>query len=400
MSRKMLYLEGASGISGDMTVAALLDLGANREKLLTALKSLCVDGYEVVITQKTSYGLAGLDFDVRLHSEVQDAGNHAHSHHRHRHLADIEEIIDRGELTEVARALAKKIFRIVAEAESKAHGCSVEEVHFHEVGAVDSIVDIVAAAVCWDDLQLEECVVTGLHEGCGFVQCQHGLLPVPVPAVVNIARAHDIALRPMSTNGELVTPTGIAIAAALRTKTALPSEFHIDKIGIGLGKRDIGRANMLRAMILREDETAERIFVLESNIDDSTGEELGHVMASLFDAGARDVHFVPCFMKKNRPGWLLRILADEETIPALEKIVFRETTSIGLRRWEANRSCMAREQIAVQLPSNGQTVMVKRCQLGDIVKNYPEYESVRAIAQATGQPFHEIYREAQMVVNE
>ena len=152
-------------------------------------------------------------------------------------------------------------------------------------------------------------------------------------------------------------------------------------------------------MILREDETAERVFVLESNIDDSTGEALGYVMAALFDAGARDVHFVPCFMKKNRPGWLLRILADEETIPALEKIVFRETTSIGLRRWEASRSCMAREQIAVQLRSNGQTVTVKRCQMEDIVKNYPEYESVRAVALLTGQPFHEVYREAQMIVD-
>ncbi|MBR2980001.1 MAG: nickel pincer cofactor biosynthesis protein LarC [Myxococcaceae bacterium] len=400
MSRKTLYLEGASGISGDMTVAALLDLGANREKLLAALNSLGVEGYEVVIEKKNSYGLAGLDFDVRLHSESNDEGIHAHDHHKHRHLADIEEIIDRGELTEGARALAKKIFRIVAEAESEAHGCSVQSVHFHEVGAVDSIVDIVATAVCWDDLQLDECIVTGLHEGCGFVQCQHGLLPVPVPAVVNIARAHGITLRPTANKGELVTPTGIAIAAALRTKTALPSEFQVDKIGIGLGKRDIGRANMLRAMILREDETAERVFVLESNIDDSTGEALGYVMAALFDAGARDVHFVPCFMKKNRPGWLLRILADEETIPALEKIVFRETTSIGLRRWEASRSCMAREQIAVQLRSNGQTVTVKRCQMGDIVKNYPEYESVRAVALLTGQPFHEVYREAQMIVDE
>ena len=163
------------------------------------------------------------------------------------------EVIDRGEMTDRARELSRKIFRIVAEAEAAAHGCPVEEVHFHEVGALDSIVDIVSAAVLYDDLGITECVVTGLTEGTGFVHCQHGELPVPVPAVLNIAQANRIPLRLTDVKGEMVTPTGIAIAAALRTRNRLPESFLVEKIGIGLGKRDFGRPNLLRALLLREE---------------------------------------------------------------------------------------------------------------------------------------------------
>ena len=169
-------------------------------------------------------------------------------------------------MTDGARQLAKKIFRIVAEAESKAHGVPVSEVHFHEVGAIDSIVDIVSAAVLIDDLGIRECVVTGLAEGSGFVHCQHGDLPVPVPAVLNIAQAHGITLRTTTANGEMVTPTGIAIAAALRTRDRLPAEYKVEKTGIGLGKRDFGRANILRVMILEETLNPEQMYVLETTL--------------------------------------------------------------------------------------------------------------------------------------
>ena len=218
MENKLLYLEGASGISGDMTVAALLDLGASREKLDAVLKSMNLEGFEYQVSRKSSYGIAGTDFDVILHDHHHHEHEHEHGHHHeHRNLDDVCAVIDRGTMTDGARELAKKIFRIVAEAESKAHGVPVSEVHFHEVGAIDSIVDIVSAAVLIDDLGIRECVVTGLAEGSGFVHCQHGDLPVPVPAVLNIAQAHGIALRTSAANGEMVTPTGIAIAAALRT---------------------------------------------------------------------------------------------------------------------------------------------------------------------------------------
>lgn len=425
--KTILYLEGASGISGDMTVAALLDLGGSREKLDAVLAGLHLEGFHYGVSRKSSCGIAGCDFDVVLHDHhdhdhehdhehgrdhhEHDHGHpHEHSHdhghehhehvhsHKHRNLADVYAVIDRGRMSDRARELAKRIFRIVAEAESEAHGCPVEEVHFHEVGAIDSIVDIVAAAVLADDLGIGECVVTGLTEGSGFVRCQHGELPVPVPAVLNIARKYGIALRPSACRGELVTPTGIAIAAALRTRTTLPELYTVEKVGIGLGKRDIGRANLLRAMLLREEAPPETIQVIECNIDDSTGETLGNAMEQLLKAGARDVHFLPCFMKKNRPAWLLRVIADAEKVPCFEEILFRDTTTIGLRKYPVERTVMTRGAVEVKLPFG--TVRAKRCSFGGTVRSYPEYESVKQLAESAGLPFLEVWRATEKALGE
>ena len=240
----MLFIEGSAGISGDMTVGALLSLGASAERLKATFDSLKLDHeFSYVISEKTSYGIAGTDFDVILPHH-----HHHHHHHEHRNLVDVEAIIDRGEMSDNARALAKKAFRFVAEAEAKAHGKPIGEVHFHEVGAIDSIVDIVSAAVLFDDLGDPECVVTGLTEGTGTVMCAHGELPVPVPAVLNIAAATGIPLRPSETKGECVTPTGIALAAAFRTRNAMPSAYKLLGVGTGLGKRDYGRPAILRIM--------------------------------------------------------------------------------------------------------------------------------------------------------
>lgn len=399
MENKLLYLEGASGISGDMTVAALLDLGANREKLDAVLKSMNLEGFEYQVSRKSSYGIAGTDFDVILHDHHHHEHEHEHRHHHeHRNLDDVCAVIDRGTMTDGARELAKKIFRIVAEAESKAHGVPVSEVHFHEVGAIDSIVDIVSAAVLIDDLGIRECVVTGLAEGRGFVHCQHGDLPVPVPAVLNIAQAHGIALRTATANGEMVTPTGIAIAAAIRTRDRLPAEYKVEKVGIGLGKRDFGRANILRAMILEETLDPEQMYVLETNIDDATGEALGLALEKLMAAGASDAHFLPCFMKKNRPAYLLRVIAAAPEIPALERIIFESTTTIGMRKLPVDRTCMDRKIRTVELPFG--TVSVKRCTWNGVVRNYPEYESVRALAERTGKEFQLVFALAKQAAEE
>lgn len=266
----MLYIEGAAGISGDMTVGALLSLGASAEKLRKTLDSLGLGGeFSCEIAEKSSYGISGTDFDVILphggcrhhghgHGHHDDCGHggcgcHGHHqscghHHEHRNLADVEAIIDRGEMSDAARAIAKRAFRLVAEAEAKVHGKPVEEVHFHEVGAIDSIVDIVSAAVLFDDIGESECVVTGLAEGSGTVMCAHGELPVPVPAVLEIARATGIPLRTSPTQGECVTPTGIALAAAFRTGDTLPSAYRVLGVGTGLGKRDYGRPAILRIL--------------------------------------------------------------------------------------------------------------------------------------------------------
>ncbi|MBF0252372.1 MAG: nickel pincer cofactor biosynthesis protein LarC [Candidatus Omnitrophica bacterium] len=385
MKNKLLYLECASGISGDMTVAALLSLGASRKKLDDTLKSLHLKGYDYAINEKISHSIAGVDFDVKL--------QHDHDQiHTHRNLKDVYEIIDKGEMSDKARELAKKIFMILAEAESKAHGCSLNEVYFHEVGAIDSIVDIVATAVCFDDLAISNCVVTQISEGFGYVKCRHGKLPVPVPAVVNIAQKYRIPLRPLNIESELVTPTGIAIVAAIRNVQALPAKYIIKKTGIGLGKKDVGVSNLLRAMIITEESADDQVYIIESNIDDSTGEELGFAMEKIFEAGAFDVHFTPCFMKKNRPGWLLRVITSAERMSLVEKTIFRYTTTIGMRKIPVERTCMKRRIINVALPEGD--VQVKECTFQDIVRYYPEYESVKKIADKTNQQFRTIFNRA------
>lgn len=402
---KYLYLEGACGISGDMTVASLLDLGADRAKLDAVLKSLNLDGFDYHISQKSSYSISGCDFDVHLHHpehsheetylphEPKHSQEHHHEHHHeHRHLEDVYAIIDRGKMSDKARALAKKIFLIVAEAESKAHGCPLEQVHFHEVGAIDSIVDIISAAVLFDDLNIDNCIVTGFAEGSGTIVCQHGTLPVPAPAVLNIAEKYGIPLRPSPVKGERVTPTGLAFAAAVRTTDKLPEEYKILKSGIGLGKRDFGQASFLRSLIIEDTAKPEQMLVVECNIDDSTGEEFGLVQEKLFAAGAHDVHFIPCFMKKNRPAYLLRLITTEAKRPQMEDIIFRTTTTIGIRHYKAAFTCMEREIQTITLPYG--KVLVKKCRLGDIIRYNPEYESVKALAETANLPFRKVFDDA------
>lgn len=401
---KLLYLEGASGISGDMTVAALLDLGASRDKLDTALQSLGIEGFHYHIGRRASYSIEGCDFSVHLHhaEEHHEEAYHAHDHHHehahhhhheHRHLADVYAIIDRATMSSAARELAKKIFCIIARAEAKAHGVPPEKVHFHEVGAIDSIVDIIATAVLVDDLGIDGCIVTGLSEGHGTITCQHGELPVPVPAVLNIAESWSIPLRPTTTRGEMVTPTGIAIAAALCTQQALPPAYRILGSGIGVGKRDFGKANFLRILLLTPHEADEQIYVVEANIDDSTPEELGLLMDCLFAAGARDAWFVPCMMKKNRPAVQLGSLCTADKLARVQDTILRHSSTIGLRQYPVQRTVMERSLTTVQLPEG--PVEVKRVSLRDIVRYQPEYESVKQLSLATGIPFRTLYNQAQ-----
>lgn len=400
---KYLYLEGANGISGDMLVAALLDLTNGKDKLDKVLQALPINGFNYQISRKNSYSISGCDFDVKLeheehHHEEEYSEEHHHHHHEHRHLSDVNQIIDQANISVTATNLAKKIFFIVAEAEAKAHGCSIETVHFHEVGAIDSIIDIISIAVLFDELGIDNVIVNGLSDGHGFVKCQHGTLPVPVPAVINIAEKYAIALRPTDNNGEMVTPTGIAAVAALKTSEELPSCYKILKTGIGLGKRDFGHANFLRTMILEDKAAENQIYVLETNIDDSTPEELGLTMEKLFIKGAADVHFEPCFMKKNRPAYLLRVIASADKISDMEKIIFYNTSSIGIRKYPVERRCMDRHIIDVETPYG--TVQVKKCHIDDIVRYNPEYESVKNIAAQANKTFREVFDSARYLAME
>ena len=417
--RKALYLECYSGISGDMAVAALLDLGADKEVLETALSSLPIGGFEVEISRVKKSGLDGCDFNVildknhenhdhdmeYLHGQKQDlmikrndkwhhphriSINHNHGDDEHRGPLEIFNIINDAHITDNAKEIAKSIFTIIAKAEAKAHGVEINQVHFHEVGAVDSIVDIIAVAVCIDNLGIKEVIVPQLHEGYGFVRCRHGVIPIPVPAVTYIVADNNLNLHITNTEGEMVTPTGAAIVAAIKTSDKLPEKFTIKKIGIGCGKRSYDRPSFLRAMIIEDKSLEEEcIYKLESNIDDSTGEALGFVMDKLFEAGARDVHYIPVYMKKNRPAYQINVICKKEDIEKLEQIIFMETTTIGIRRIKMERSVLNRE-IKTMQTSLGE-VQVKECNLELGKRVYPEYSSVVELCKKHNMSYQDVY---------
>ena len=446
MSEKILYLECNSGISGDMTVAALLDLGANREVLMEALESLPLTGYSIEIKDVYKSGIRACDFNVILDSahenhdhdmeylygdahthdaavsheythahadgveehehavnKVTDAhaehtvnetpGTPAHHHHHDaRNLNDIAQIIMAGRLTENAKSLALKIFRILAQAEAKVHGKSIDEVHFHEVGAVDSIVDITAAAVCLDNLQPDQVVISELTDGTGQNRCQHGLIPVPVPAVTAIASNEHLTLKIRNVEGELVTPTGAAIAATFRTESTLPDSFEILHTGFGAGKRTYtGVSGFLRAMLLQSSagEDHDTILSMETNIDDCTGEALSFTLQQLLKEGALDAFCIPIYMKKNRPAYLLKVLCQPDDRAKMEAIIFHNTTTIGIRFQEMHRTKLDRRIIAVETPWG--MADVKCCTYGSDTYYYPENDSVKQLALLNEVGFSEMY---------
>ena len=420
---KKLYLECYSGISGDMTVAALLDLGADQKVLRKVLKSLPIQEFDIRISRVKKAGLDVCDFDVLLNAEFENHDHdraylhqgkkHSHGHtaheahsHSHRGMKEVMEILEKTDMTRRAYEIAVKIFTILGEAEAKAHGTTLEEVHFHEVGAIDSIVDIVAAAVCLDNLDISEVIIPFLYEGGGTIRCQHGILPVPVPAVANIAAAHHLKLHLTGEQGEYVTPTGAAIAAAIRTSEVLPDAFNIEKIGLGAGKREYERPGILRAFLINTPVMSshvkmDSIWKLESDIDDCSGEVLGYTMECLLDAGAREVHYLPVQMKKNRPAYELCVLCLEEEIPIMEQIIFSNTTTIRIRRCRMERTVLTREIQIVETFYGA--ARVKICTVLDgensesVKRCYPEYESIIDLSRKSGKSYQQIY---QMIVEE
>lgn len=399
MQGKTLYLECYSGISGDMTAAALLDLGATEENLRKTLEKLPLDGYELRIGRVQKSGLDACDFDVILEEDhvhsheacphaYQEHGAYTHTH-EHRTWKDIEQMLEGADLKPRVLELSRQMFRIIAEAEGKVHGRPADEVHFHEVGAVDSIVDIVSVAACMEELGINKVAVSDIWEGQGHVHCQHGILPVPVPAVLQIAAGHGLALKQTEQQGEMVTPTGAAVAALSEGKK--PDRFTIEKIGLGAGKREYSRANVLRAMLINEiQEPEERLWMLESNIDDCSGEALGYAMECLLEAGARDVFFTPVYMKKNRPACQLSVLCDEEQVGEMNAVLFRETTTIGVRRHPVKRDVLERR--GEEILTDYGPVKVKVCLLDGKELYYPEYESVKKLARDHGTAYKEMYR--------
>ncbi|NCC86254.1 MAG: nickel pincer cofactor biosynthesis protein LarC [Clostridia bacterium] len=382
---KTLYLECFSGISGDMAVGALLDLGANLDKLLESINSINL-GCTLHTGRIEKNGISAFSFDVELPSNAHNHENHSIG------INDIYTIIDNSQLSDNAKSLAKKMFGVVAQAEAVVHNKPIEEVHFHEVGSADSIIDICATAFCLDDLNIDKVICSPISDGTGYINCSHGKIPVPVPATSEIARAYKIPMNITDNNGEMVTPTGAAIVAAIADEFKTPSNIIFEKIGIGAGKKDFKHPNVLRAYIIKEQEesTKDKIIVIETAIDDSTPEELSFCLKRLFKAGVKDAFYSPIYMKKNRPAWQLTVMCEPKTEQDAISIIFKHTTAVGVRKQELDRVIMNREKTTVTT-KHGE-VDANIFTFGDIKKTCLEYKSVKKLAKEKDCSIVDIYR--------
>ncbi|MHB8076424.1 nickel pincer cofactor biosynthesis protein LarC [Desulfosporosinus fructosivorans] len=389
---KVLYFDCFSGISGDMTLGALLDLGLDEQLFRTELSKLKIEGFKLVIGKSVRNGLTGMDVKVILTNNQEDLHRHSHDHHT-RNLRDIETLIDKSDVTQGVKDFSKKVFREIAAAEAKVHDKDIYDVHFHEVGAIDSIVDIVGTAICLDLLGVDRVYASKLHDGQGFIKCQHGTIPVPVPAVMEMLSGSGIPLIQIDINTELVTPTGLGIIKCLSSGFGSMPHISVDRVGYGMGKRETGGFNALRLIMGTMDETdkntIEEIVLLETNIDDMNGEALGYTMEQLFETGALDVVYTPIFMKKNRPAVMLSVIARIQDEEKLVDTILRETTTLGVRRSSFKRYCMNREILKVSTEFGD--VWVKVASRNGFIKYAPEYEDCRDIARKTGKTFIEVY---------
>lgn len=417
----ILYYDCFAGISGDMNLAALIDLGVEPDYLRNELSTLGLDDeFELVVSRDARNGIQGTRVDVRLH--VQPHGHHhnhdhehahihgaphgheAHKHHRdvegaaarphghHRNFADIRDIIQSSSLAEEVKETSLCIFRQVAEAEARVHGKPVDEVHFHEVGATDSIVDIVGAAICRHRLGVDAVWASPVELGSGFVRCAHGIMPVPSPATVEILRG--IPATRGGTDHEATTPTGAAILAALVDEFTATPAMAIAKTGYGVGHREAILPNVLRVHLAEVEQPrrpgAVQARLLQCNIDDMTGEFLGGLMDLLMENGAMDVHFTPIIMKKNRPAIQISLLCSEAEEERFKLLLFRHTTTLGVKSFPLEKTVLERRLVKLETPLG--PVTVKQALLEGVVLHVkPEFEECREIARRHDLPLAEVY---------
>ncbi len=363
-----------------MTLAALLEIIGDDNYLLDELKKLHLDGYEIIIEQVNKNHIHAKHVEVKVEES-----------HVHRHLSDIDKIIDGSDLKVSIKALAKKMFLAVAKAESKVHGIPLEEVHFHEVGALDSIIDIVGTAILIDKIHPDKIYGGELNEGKGFITCKHGLMAVPVPATLEILKEGQIPFKQIDIETELITPTGAAIFATLVEKIQDIPHGKIIKRGFGAGTKDIKIPNILIALLMEEEDemNEEDVYVLNTNIDDSNGEILGYVQEKLLALGALDVSFIPLYMKKNRPAYKLEVILKPNDLAKISDLIFLETSSIGVRYRKEKRLILKREEMSVDSiygPLKG-----KKVYTSNGTKIYPEYESLKEIAKKKDIPLKDLY---------
>ncbi|QOX63429.1 nickel pincer cofactor biosynthesis protein LarC [Anoxybacterium hadale] len=443
---RILYFDCFAGISGDMSIAALIDLGLNPEAVIKEIAKLGVKGYQIEIKKVNRFSISGTDVTVRLNGEaecVHDHGdipcnghNHDHSHnhsrdengkhqnshdhshghghsdhadcdleHSHGHdnrersLGDISHIIQSSEISQRAKEIAIAVFTEIAKAEAAVHGKTVEEVHFHEVGAIDSIVDIVGAAICIDMLQVDKIYCSPVHEGQGFIHCRHGRLPVPVPAVIKMLGGSGISIVTEDIQAELVTPTGFGILKTITEGCGKMPEMLVESVGYGFGKTDTGRLNALRAIlgtrsIEKDGKLRDQVILMETNIDNTSGEALGYTAERLLNAGALDAYFTPIQMKKNRPATMLSVICKKEDSEKLSELIFKETATIGIRIRETERITLDRKISTVQTELG--EVRVKLVSVSGLERVQPEYEDCAKIAAEKNLSLNEVYEIVKM----
>jgi uncharacterized protein (TIGR00299 family) protein len=394
----ILYCDCFSGISGDMFLGALLDAGLPIEHLSKQFKLLNLPEFQGVTAEKVNKGAFAatlLKLEIDEHQEEHDHPDNHSSHHRH--LADIRSLIESSGLSDAVRQTSLKIFQKLAEAEAKVHGSSIEEVHFHEVGSVDSILDIVGVTIGLEFFNIQSVFSSALPLGTGQINTQHGLLPLPAPATLELMRLAQAPVVASKATVELVTPTGAAILASLATFNQ--PDMKLIQVGVGAGRRDLEWPNVLRLLIGIQEEVPGTHLEIETNIDDMNPQIFGHVMAKLFQAGALDVYFTPIFMKKNRPATMLSVIGRKEDEKSICDLLLRETSTLGVRvkpiwRHEAERTIRIIETCYGQVP-----VKLKILD-GDIIQATPEFDDCVRLAEQAGIPVAQVLQEAVAVSRE
>ncbi|MBQ4436431.1 MAG: nickel pincer cofactor biosynthesis protein LarC [Clostridia bacterium] len=403
---KTLYLECGIGAAGDMLTAALLELVDDRQAFIDRMNSLGLPGVHVETERSVKCGITGTHMKVTVdgeEEESEDVHEHHHDHHHHDHdhdhgedhehhhhhhasVADIEALIDGLDVSEKVRADAKAVYALIAEAESAAHGRPVSEIHFHEVGTMDAVADVVGVCLLMEQIGADRVVASPVHVGSGYVRCMHGVLPVPAPATAYILKG--IPTYGGHVQGELCTPTGAALLRHFASSFGDRPVMTVDAIGYGMGKKDFARANCVRAFLGESEGMREEITKLECNLDDMTGEDIGFAMEQLFRAGARDVYTQAIGMKKSRPGVLLSVICLPEDADRLAALMMKHTTTLGIRRMDMSRYVLERGMETAQTPYG--PVRIKTASGMGVNRRKAEYEDLAAIAEKNGVSLNEV----------
>ena len=386
---RILYYDCFAGISGDMNLGAMIDLGIDPVFLTGELQKLKIDGFHLEISKDSRRGISGTKASVVIENQENE---------KHRHLRHIEELINQSALSDKVKATSVQIFDLIAEAEAKVHQIDKQSVHFHEVGALDSIADIVGAAICLDYLNVDKVICSPVQLGGGTVKCAHGIMPVPAPATAEIVR--NIPVKTGLVQHEATTPTGAAILVAIVDEFSEQNSFPIHQIGYGIGQRDISEvANVLRVYLSDDgnevDNTrVEESWMVECNIDDMNPEWFDYLFQKLFEAGASDVFLTPVIMKKSRPANTLSVLCNRELLPELKSIIFKESTSIGLREYPVTKTILERTEKEIETELG--KVRIKSSYFhGREIHAKPEFEDLRKLAKIHGLSLCEVEKVVQ-----